>query len=514
MALNTATMSASAQAYYNKTQEEKKKAIQQAATPQAQQAQYNSAMSTPQPSTPVSTPTTGASYTAPTIGTAGAQPKVNTPSYTPNPIAPNLTADQSSYFDKTYGGIDNYVGTQQGRYDTASAQGDTDMLAKLNADASRVGYAFKPYQQPVPMPATVQQASYTAQPYMQLSPQQIQQEASYTINKERSDLQTAADKQSTAIRDNAAYANKLLNDSRVLGDVTRTQTANPFANLGRTSFNEGLVGRQREIENGQLAAGLTNELNAIQQDLYNFDKLAPDKQRMLINEMTRIERQYGLEEGQLMGTFNGQRTLAGQAQDYAQSSSNPANIGQNIQNQISQLNLNNAPEQIRLGLDALKQEVATGNLNQQEAEYKLKELTDPNSTTNQMKNLELEMARLEAANLPETQRLELQKLRKEISNIGKTTTKVKTEAEILADKVKIAEYTKKLSDLESGVTEAPKFNTSLANTLKNQYTTKNSITGQESISDPAALRAAIIASTTSDEETDQMLIFFGLPINQ
>lgn len=151
--------------------------------------------------------------------------------------------------------------------------------------------------------------------FPQLTANQINQEAQYHIDKERSDLQTAANKQSTALRDNAAYANKLLTDSRALSDFSRTQTADPFGNMGRRSFQEGLIGRQRSIDDTHLAAGLTNELNAVQSDLYNFDKLAPDKQRALINEATRIERQYGLEVGSLMGEFSGNKTLGGKSLD-------------------------------------------------------------------------------------------------------------------------------------------------------------------------------------------------------
>src|SRR5690606_33786921 len=146
--------------------------------------------------------------------------------------------------------------------------------------------------------------------------------------------------------------------------------------------------------------GLTNELNAIQQDLYNFDKLAPDRQRMLINEMTRIERQYGLEVGQLMGEFNGEKTLAGKTADLN-------NEGQRIQNQLAKLQLENYPEQVKQQAALYEQELLSGDMSQKAAEYNLQQLLDPNSVTNRAKAIELEIMELEAKNLPEQQRLKL-----------------------------------------------------------------------------------------------------------
>lgn len=366
--------------------------------------------------------------------------------------APNLNQEQLDYFNRQYGGIDSYVGNQQDRYNQAYQSGDQDLISRLNSDAQRVGYTLNaptPRQQPPSNVSGTPQGS-TPQPFGQLNPNQIQNEASYTINKERSDLQTAADKSSTALRDNAAYANRLLNDSRTLQDFQQSNSVNPFTQ-GKQTWDKGLIGRQRGIDDTYLAKGLESELNAIQQDLYNFDKLAPDRQRMLINEMTRIERDYGIAVGTLMGEFNGERTLAGQAQDWQQSPDNPSNINMSLNNKIKELEFSNLPEEIKLGLESLRQEVATGELNHQEAEIKLKELQDPNSYTNQVKALELKMAELEAANLPETQRLELQKLRKQISDIGVVHYKPQTAAEIAEDKVKLAVANKQIADIEAGV---------------------------------------------------------------
>lgn len=63
------------------------------------------------------------------------------------------------------------------------------------------------------------------------------------------------------------------------------------------------------------------------------------------------------------------------------------------------------------------------------------------------------------------------------------------------------------SQSEGGEQEPYKFNTTLANSLRGQYV----VNGQ--VSNPQALRNAIIASGSSEEEIDALLGYFGLPTN-
>jgi hypothetical protein len=182
------------------------------------------------------------------------------------------------------------------------------------------------YNQPQTPPQTAQpmsagQAQQGGYPGM-LSAQQISAEAAARIAKQRAAIEGAVTSGKTARTNLYDYTNKTTNDSRVLGDFSRTQTASPFGNLGKKTFDEGLVGRQREMDDTFSKSNYTNDINTLDNQLTSFDTLAPEQQQSMINEMTRLERQYGLELGSLMGSVNGQRTLAGSAQDFNQGMAN------------------------------------------------------------------------------------------------------------------------------------------------------------------------------------------------
>ncbi|CAM4097397.1 hypothetical protein L1N85_10660 [Paenibacillus alkaliterrae] len=133
---------------------------------------------------------------------------------------------------------------------------------------------------------------------------------------ERAALQNAANERQASLRNNAGYVNQQLKDQRTLEDFWFDETHDPFN--GRTSYDKAMVGRERTIADAYRGANLENQLNAVQQELYNFDKLAPERQRQVYNQMLQMERDFGLNVGQLTGSFGGQRTLAGQAQDWGQ----------------------------------------------------------------------------------------------------------------------------------------------------------------------------------------------------
>lgn len=111
----------------------------------------------------------------------------------------------------------------------------------------------------------------------------------------------------------------------------------------------------------------------------------------------------------------GVQTLEGQRTAYDMSKDNPANQALIISNKIDQLKLDNLPEQTKLELEQLKQQVATGKIDVKTAEYNLKELTDPNSVTNQTKKLQLEMTKIDAKNYPEQTRLALEQLKQQVA---------------------------------------------------------------------------------------------------
>lgn len=50
-----------------------------------------------------------------------------------------------SYIEESYeGGLSAYVASQNDRYAAALSSGNTDLIARLNADAARVGYSLNP----------------------------------------------------------------------------------------------------------------------------------------------------------------------------------------------------------------------------------------------------------------------------------------------------------------------------------------------------------------------------------
>lgn len=367
---------------------------------------------------------------------------------------PQYTASQQSAQawinnpNSGFKGIDSYSANNIDRYNRGEISYD-----QLQADSNRVGYAIPQQNQATATPNNSTVSGYTA-PQDEVtsvrSSSELEKQSGDSLAIERAALKNAIDTQMQSLKNNAAYTNQLTNDSRVLQDSTRTQTANPFGNLGRTSFNEGLIGRQRSIDDSARNSELTNQMNSLTTEIANFDKLSPERQRTIYNELLQLERQFAINQSAVTGDYAGERTLAGSAQDYAQNPNNPSNVGQRIQNQLAQLQLAEYPNQVKQQAALFEQELASGKMSQQAAEYNLAELTNPNSATNQAKALELKMAELEAANLPETQRLELQKLRKQIADIGKVHYKPQTAAEKEYDEAQVRKINAEILKIENG----------------------------------------------------------------
>ena len=115
----------------------------------------------------------------------------------------------------------------------------------------------------------------------------------------------------------------------------------------------------------------------------------------------------------------GTQTLESKRQAYEQSKDNPANQAQIISNKIDSLKLQHLPETMKLELEQLKQQVSTGKIDVQTAEYNLNELTNPNSVTNQRNKLQLQLDQMNVSNTSTQNKLEVQKLQKQIAQIGK-----------------------------------------------------------------------------------------------
>jgi hypothetical protein len=440
------------------------------------------------------------------------------PPQTPSPYTPDQMGHQAwiNNPNSGFGGMDSYTSMQQNKFNTASQSNDADMLGRLDSDMARVGYSLQPYQaaKPViPQPVTPPMPQQGVAPPMPdavtnvRSSSDLQQSSGDSLAIERASLKNAIDTSMQGLRNNASYSNQLMRDNRSLEDAKLSRQLNPFS--GRTTYAQREVTRGREIDDSARASQLDNQLNAYTQELMNFDRLSPERQRQIYNELLEKERNFGINQAGVTGNYAGQRTLAGKAQDYAQDPSNPQNAGQLLQNQIAQLKLTQLPQEMKLGLDALEQDLKTGKINQESAEYQLKQLQDPQSVLNRSKALEMQMKELEAKNLPERERLEMQKLRKSIAEIGKEQPKSAYEEKLAeANMLKVEA---EIERLKNPPAEKPaKFNTTLANTLKNTYVSKN-VMGQDVV-DKAGLRKAILAAINDDAEIDQMLGFFGLEI--
>lgn len=141
----------------------------------------------------------------------------------------------------------------------------------------------------------------------------LQAQSGDSLAIERAALKNAIDTQMASLRNNFDYANQNTNDQRVLEDQKLSRSLNPFS--GRTGFVQSQVARGRQIDDTYRNADMNNQLNSLSAEIANFDKLAPERQRQIYNELLTMERQFGLQQGQLTGNYGGQRTLAGQQFD-------------------------------------------------------------------------------------------------------------------------------------------------------------------------------------------------------
>lgn len=430
-------MSANAANYYALSPEEKKKRIQG---------------SIPQTATPsTSTPITGMSANA-----------VNTPSM------PAYGANVQGFDAKNASHVQLADAGQQ--WATANAAGNTAGMSAAAALGNQIrsGVQGASYDSvkgvstlpTVSMPKTpaISSTSSVSMPQGIMnvaSAPDLQREAAANIDKQRVGLQQGVDKFIRGLKSGYDYSKQNTQDDRAIQDFETSQKVNPFS--GRTSYERGLMGRQRTMEDAATDRQFNNELTAVQQQLLDFDRLAPEQQNALYQELKRMERTYGLDLAQISGDLpEGMgRTLAGQAQDYAQSPNNPQNVGQGIQNQLAQLQLENYPEQVKQQAQLFEQQLASGEMSQKAAEYNYQQLIDPNSATNQAKTLDLQMKELEAKNLPEKEKLELQKLRKQIADIGVVHYKPQTEAEKEYDKQQVVKIKAEIAKIKNEVPETP-----------------------------------------------------------
>lgn len=214
----------------------------------------------------------------------------------------------------------------------------------------------------------------------------------------------------------------------------------------------------------------------------------------------------------------GVQTMDAQRMAYDQSADNPANQAQIISNKIDQLKLNNMPETMKLELEQLKQQVAAGKIDAKTAEYNLNELTNPKSVTNQSKALQLQLDKMAVSNKSTQNKLEVQKLQKQIANIGKTPPQSDYEAQM--NQVKLDTAKEKLKQLQEGKpsSDSPKTPTytDVYKDIDNSLFIQKGIdangqpTGKYAVNDPVGLADYIFSQNLSEADTKKLFQRYGL----
>lgn len=176
------------------------------------------------------------------------------------------------------------------------------------------------------------------------APQQnsLQQQAAAQVAQRRAALASAVNQQMNSLRNNMDYTQQLKNDSNVLEDVAFQRNNNPFS--GRTGYAQAQSQRNRGIENTALMRDYNTQTAAAQQQLADFDANSAALTQQILNELTQQQLQNDMNLAQLTGNYNGQRTLAGSAQDA------------NLQNQKFNQNLTNRQANLEAALQVGNQQ--------------------------------------------------------------------------------------------------------------------------------------------------------------
>lgn len=152
-------------------------------------------------------------------------------------------------------------------------------------------------------PAPMSQGSFPGQ----LTNAQIQAETQARIDKQIAAAQTAASGALTGAKNAFDYTNQTNRDNRTLSNSMFNETHNPFA--GQTGYAEANIARSNNLED----TGITNNYNAqvgqINQKLQDILTAAPGDQQTMIDQLTKQERDYGIQLGALTGNINGNNTM-------------------------------------------------------------------------------------------------------------------------------------------------------------------------------------------------------------
>lgn len=177
------------------------------------------------------------------------------------------------------------------------------------------------------------------------------------------------------------------NDVAVQGQMQAQNFAEYIANRGLR--NSGENDQARLMQN----VGLQNQIGGLRQQesqaYTDLDRRTTDVENAYQSDMSAAEaglqsdylkntidqynqdRNYGVNMAGITGVYDGQRTLAGQQFDWNRSPSNPENKARALAISIDQIKLSNLPETLKLEAEKLRQEVAAGRLAPEKAQAEI-----------------------------------------------------------------------------------------------------------------------------------------------
>lgn len=206
----------------------------------------------------------------------------------------------------------------------------------------------------------------------------------------KSNLETAL----AGVTEEGIRATEQFQTARNVADVSSIQGTSRLqevlANLGQSGGEAGTAVRRNIQAGASTQADITSQENiASLERNRRTENLKNLSASQLIEQMANLDaqeasqliaqlnadRSFGVQEAQLTGIYDGKETLAG--------------ASQRMSNEIAQINLDAYPEQIKLEMEQLGQSIENGKLTVEQAQIQLDELTNPDSVTNQLKDLEL-----------------------------------------------------------------------------------------------------------------------------
>lgn len=349
-----------------------------------------------------------------------------------------------------------------------------------------------------------------------------------------------ADQQTAALRQSAERLRGDITEQRTLENVSNDRNLNPFS--GRTSFQKGMIERERGKTDRQLAenqqmqeanilSNLAQLQNEIQAKLTAIQQTSGAEREKLVQSLRDSERQYSLQEAQLeinRGLANSQIKNTDFNQDL---SSWQANRGAYEFDKT----FGYQQQQDKIQNDAQYGGTYGGNKTVQQQQQEWNNRFDYGNAigqfgngqkTQQAKQFEFQKAQQEWENNFRQGQFDWEKAQTTWENTFKSKSFEQDMKDAAAsrglqwaslsqrDKEFIAdqEWREKQFTFDQSQNATGNFN-DIISQMEKLYVTQDPDTGTPLVSNPTALRSAIIARNLPDDQTDQLLLHFGLQTN-